>query len=472
MNGDRLRILLPLLILVALGITPQATRITSSLAAAELGQKYGSPGSVGDHLSVVLAFEPWRIDLFEKLGSARYEANQYEAAVYAFGQAEKYGILSTDGQILYAKALEQQGDPAAYQKYRRLLSQGIHREDIFDKVYLYQMQTGDLEGAADTLLDWIAFQPDKADLYYTLGLVFGLIRPAQARVYLEQAAAIDPNYNHQVLRLSKALYEIAFVDDPAYRKLVMGRAFASVQRWDLAVLAFREAVQLNPSYAEAWAFLAEAEQQNGQDGFQSLQTALTLNPESIPVKSLAAIYWRRQGNVEKALELLFEIQEAEPQQAAWLLEIGNMIAESGDLPRALGYYQKAAEMDPLDPLYWRSLAMFCGQYNIEFMTIGFPAARKALLLSPQDPLVLDTMGWLLFLRGDDYSAERFLLKAVKLDEANPLIQYHLSQLYLKRQDYQKAYPYLDRTAAMSEPGSNLRKMADRLLKKYYSNENR
>ena len=61
----------------------------------------------------------------------------------------------------------------------------------------------------------------------------------------------------------------------------------------------------------------------------------------------------------------------EPDNPTWLVSMGESHANLGDLIDALGAYQKAATLAPDDPGYWRLLAIFCAQNNVNV------AARKA-----------------------------------------------------------------------------------------------
>ncbi len=51
--------------------------------------------------------------------------------------------------------------------------------------------------------------------------------------------------------------------------------------WQLAERAFSQACQLSPEYAEAWAYLSQAQEQLGQDGLPALNKAIALEPDSV-----------------------------------------------------------------------------------------------------------------------------------------------------------------------------------------------
>ena len=124
----------------------------------------------------------------------------------------------------------------------------------------------------------------------------------------------------------------------------------------------------------------------------------------------------------------------------WQVELGSSLAEQGDLSAAFGHYQKAVEIAPGISQYWQYLALFSVQYNYDVPAVGLPAARQAVILAPEDPTALDTMGWTLLALEDYASAERFLQQALERDPGYPLALLHLGQLYLQWQEKDNALP--------------------------------
>jgi Flp pilus assembly protein TadD len=114
------------------------------------------------------------------------------------------------------------------------------------------------------------------------------------------------------------------------------------------------------------------------------------------------------------------------------------------LIRALEAYQKATAFAPEDPNYWRLLAIFCAQNNVNVRDIGVPAAQKAVVLDADDPASLDVLGWLLTLDARYEEAERMLNRALELDPQNSSAHLHLGMLYLQLTNRDLAYDHLIR----------------------------
>jgi tetratricopeptide (TPR) repeat protein len=244
-----------------------------------------------------------------------------------------------------------------------------------------------------------------------------------------------------------------------------------MNEWALAAEAFRRAAQTRPDYAEAWAYLGEARQQipeaqNDAEGLAELERALQLDPKSLSAHLFLSLYWQRQGELGQALDYLVKAAALYPDRPALQTEMGRVLALKGDLEAAGQAFQKASKLAPQDPLYYRVLAAFSLEHNYQLSETGLPAARRALLLSPNDPASLDTLGQVLLKLGDIAGAKRFFERALlqQADYAPALL--HLALIYLDEGNREAAYEMLQKALALA-PGSITADQAQRLLDNYF-----
>jgi Flp pilus assembly protein TadD len=132
----------------------------------------------------------------------------------------------------------------------------------------------------------------------------------------------------------------------------------------------------------------------------------------------------------------------EPDNPTWLVSMGESQAKLGDLIDALDAYQKATALAPEDPGYWRLLAIFCAQNNVNVRDVGVPAAQKAVVLAREDPASLDILGWLLTLDARYEEATRMLNRALELDPQSGSAHLHLGMLFMQTNDRVSAYDHL------------------------------
>ncbi|TLN15985.1 tetratricopeptide repeat protein, partial [bacterium] len=264
----------------------------------------------------------------------------------------------------------------------------------------------------------------------------------------------------------KALEAAAAEADPGLAALEIGRGLVEVEAWQTARSAFERSVAAQPDLAEGWAFLAEVRQKLGLSASEEIERALTLSPHSNTVQALAAIYYRRAGRPDISLIYLHAAANEEPGSAYWQVELGKALSDLDDVQDALLHFLKATELEPENAQGWIELARFSLNYSIDVERVGLPAARKALLLAPEDANALDIMGALLFSQNDLVSAERFLQQSLQQDAANPDAQLHLGQVYLASGDLAAARPFLEEAARLT-PETAVGRLAERLIQKYY-----
>jgi Flp pilus assembly protein TadD len=181
---------------------------------------------------------------------------------------------------------------------------------------------------------------------------------------------------------------------------------------------------------------------------------------------LRGLYWKRQDQFAKAL---IEYQLAagiEPDNPDWQISIGESSALNGNLVSALSAYQKATSLAPEDATYWRLLAMFCSDNGVQILDVGLPAAQKAAEIAPDDPQVMDALGWSYLNAGYLYNAQQNLLRAIKVEPDLALAHIHLAETYLRQGDRASASSELE-TARQLDPNGPAGRLAVQLLDQYF-----
>jgi tetratricopeptide (TPR) repeat protein len=465
-----LRLLLPLLVVFELRLAPRPLDLDQALSAAELAQTRELHSVEAKALTQVAAYQPWRPGLWERIGVQELTSGQPEKAVNAFAQAEERQDLSTYGRIVYGEAYWQQDEiEAALNIWSPLIQSGQADDSMYQRTVLYWRDSGDRNQLIDVLQSRVAANPDETEQSaYELGILLLPETPEEARKYLRIASRGDSGLTAHIYSIEQALSRAKDEQNIAYGQVLIGQALASAGEWGAAVRTFEFAAQMDPGYAEAWAFLAEARQQTGVDGRDAIAAALAEDPNSVVVRTLAALYWRRSGQPEIGLAYLESLARENPQQGLWQIEIGSTLAELGKYERALLYLRKAVELEPENAEYWRILGRFCVDNHLELRDIGLPAARQALLLAPANPNMLDLMGLVLLQLEDEHGAERFLQRALQMDPAHAAAHLHLGQLYLNRASHPEAIRHLKRAKdASGDSSPEVPIIAARLLARYY-----
>jgi len=463
----RLRIFLPLALLLALGAFPAPRAVGEGLWLARQDENAGRYKAAALKLRTVLAREPHRLQLLERIGRDELAAGDLGAAASALRQAQKASQLSLDGLVQLALTLELREEWIEAARLRQELAAraGSAPGDYAYAVADYR-HAGALAEAAAAARAWQRAWPGQADAAYTSALFLVSEDMQQAESAMEDCARADPACQAAWEDLRRAVGQAGLSSDAGYRATLAGRWLSGLGEWDLAEQAFARAAELSPGYAEAWAFWGQARVQNGKDGLGQMEKALLLNPDSVLAHALLGIYWTSAASYDRAIEQFAVAAKLEPERAIWLVEIGNLTALNGDLIAARGFYAAAQALDPEDPAVWEAMARFSLVYGDDLRGYGLPAARRLVELRPNQAASLDVLGAMILELGDPRGAERILQQALLLDGRNPAAHLHLGQVYLQLRQNQSALVHLKRALELDGQGA-VGQMAARLLDRYF-----
>ncbi|MBE0671919.1 MAG: tetratricopeptide repeat protein [Anaerolineales bacterium] len=406
---------------------------------------------------------PWRSDLLEKAGIAAYASNDYSTAIAYLSKSlprTEQGWLALGNSYLNMNET-----PSALQAYQQGLRFYDSASLYSGLAFIYRSQK-DWPAERDALQNQLRLDISDAYTHYRLGLLLTFLAPEQALSELTLASSLDPETDSAVQTLIAALNLSATQPDASEQMLTIGRALGLVQEWELSLAAFEKAIELDGENAEAWAWLGEAKQQIGQDGSVELDRALTLDHKSVIVRALRGLYWNRQGKYEQMRAEYALAAEFDPANPAWQAALGDAYLKLGDLTSALNRYQRAAELAPTDPTYWRLLAVFCAENRVNVEDIGLPAAQNAAQLAPNDPFALDALGWAYLSSGRYANAEQTLLDVIADYPNHFPAHIHLAMTHLAQGNRAAAFNQLT-FVRDADSGGNYAALADEMLKRYF-----
>ncbi len=441
---------------------------------ARRAAEFESFSTASHSLLQVVEYFPRRIDLLELAGQYAVQGGDAEDGIRLLQKVAQSRNLSLESHIALGDAANKQSDlNLAIQAWTTSLLAGAEPIVIYPRLAKAHRTLGDIDAAILDLNKLIEFQPANATLYYQLGLLFASKDPEKAITYFTRAIELDPSLEPVIQPFRRNLRTARLADNEAYLLLISGRELASLEEWDLAEDAFHQATLIAPDYAEAWAFLAEARQHlpatetSDEQILENLEKGLAQDPDSVVANTLMALYWKRQDKYDLAIERLYHAIGEDPDNPTLHIELGNTLAQLGEVSSAQKSFQTAVELAPRDAIYWRALASFSLNYELEVREIGLPAARQAVLLDADNPASLDIMGQIFTLLNDPISAERFLHRALRKDPGYAPARLHLGFLYMIQGDTSEAQEQLTLAKSLAPPGNPTSLQAARLLQRYF-----
>jgi tetratricopeptide (TPR) repeat protein len=293
-------------------------------------------------------------------------------------------------------------------------------------------------------------------------LITGLVSPERLPALIEMNTDSPDWLKIWASSLVSAVRE----PDESRRWLLTGQAYASIGEWDLAEFAFTQATMFSPEMADAWGMLAEARQQRGKSGADAINRALELSPDSPAVRLTAALYYRRQHETSKAVELLKKNIQEDPGEIIWKLELGNTLAEGGKLDDAVLEYQNAVDLKPRDPAGYKAAARFSIQYGYRLEEVGLEAANSVIELEKDSAEGYDLKGQVLAaLQKTDEASSTFDI-AVEKDARFAPVWLHIGQAAIGRLDYSRAREALEKAITLGGRSYEAQ-LASRMLKEYF-----
>jgi tetratricopeptide (TPR) repeat protein len=263
------------------------------------------------------------------------------------------------------------------------------------------------DDAAAVLQEQARLAPQDPQAQAALGLTFRQAkRNDEARQAFEKAAELAPDN----LAVVDQLVDLDLLDkhfDGARQRIrrqfqktpdspsahfFEGKILIAEGKWDSAEAELQKTLQLDPNFSNAYDLL--------------VQTYLATNRLPQAVSQL-------QGELSK-----------DPNNSAALMTLALLYERMKDYPKARDAYEKLLSIHPNFVPALNNLAYLYTE-RLNDLNKAYDLARKARDLQGEDASVGDTLGWVLYKRGDYQQALPVLQEAAEKAPDSPEIQFHL-----------------------------------------------
>lgn len=169
---------------------------------------------------------------------------------------------------------------------------------------------------------------------------------------------------------------------------------------------------------------------------------------------LASNYYQ-QGNFTVALEELRQALAIDPTYAPAYGVLGLVYMDLGERDKAEDSFQRGLRLRANDADLNNSYGWFLCQTGRERQSQDYfaRALNDPLYRTPAKPL--HNAGICALRVGDEAGAERSFQRAFQVDPANAVAMYHLAELYLKRNETERARFYAQRLIGTYEPNAQM-----------------
>lgn len=265
-------------------------------------------------------------------------------------------------------------------------------------------------------------QADPSDVNVKAKMAFILIeqmRFPEAIVRLEQVLAIEPSSD-----------KIRFY---------LGAVYEEVKDYRAAIGHFRKVPTASSYYAESVIHSAYLHKLLGEltKAVATIEDGIRQKDDHPPFFALYASLLDDQKEYKKAAEMLNVAVKKFPDHAQLHFFLGNMQERLGQREDTIASMQKvlAIDNDHVQALNFLAYTYADLGRNLDQAE---RMVRRALSLKPDDGYILDTLGWVLFKRGQFGDAIRTLEAAYKAQPEESVIAEHLGDAYYHQQMPDKA----------------------------------
>ncbi len=270
----------------------------------------------------------------------------------------------------------------------------------------YRIQ-GNLDSAVQIYRDLEKAYPTNAQLPLLLGIALRQQKnDAGARAEFDQALKLAPDY-------LPALEQAVNLD-------LAEKQYAAAQQ------RVQQQIGQNPKSAALQMILANVQVARGDtnQAETTLQKAIELEPDSQAAYLMLAQLYTDANQNQKALADLQAALVKNPNDAGALMLMGMTYSAQNDYKDARDAYEKLLVLAPKNAVVLNNLAYIYAE-NLGDLDKGYQLASQARDQASADPAVADTLGWILYQKGQYASAVSLLRESAAQLSAVPDVQFHL-----------------------------------------------
>lgn len=343
---------------------------------------------------------------FYQLGMAWNAANDTTKALAAFSQALAVKPDYTDAALAINQMKIARGDyTAAVFSLKQIIQQ--HPEILQARVLLAEAYRG--QGNLD----------DAAGIYHQMEESY----PTNAEIPLFLGAILLQQNRHDEARneFAKAL-ELAPQSLAALQRLTS--LDTKDKRYTAALQRLQKFMEKNPGALEPNLLLAMVHlaQGDAKQAYDILKKTIEAHPDFDKAYVLLANAYKEANQPKLALEVAQKLLAKFPGQPGSLMLVAIIYDGMKDFPSARDAYEKVLKITPDNGVALNNLA--CLYADHAQLDKAAELARRARELQPRNPSTADTLGWILYKRGDYAQALGFIQESVAAFSGNAEIQMH------------------------------------------------
>ena len=446
---------------------PNILEAHNRLARLHLARR--DPDAAEKEADIVLSQNARSIDASLVKGTVRLIRGDGQNAVSAFRTVvqERPDDVNAHLQLARAHMLNQES-ALAEDTVKNALKASPRSKPAHEMLLRIQIANKELDAAEAHLREMIGIFPDDPQILTALGEF--LERAGKPDAALAQYRALEERFPDipagyiklaQVKMRAKDLAGAAAIMNRGYERThhpillsSLADVYLALRQPDMAIALCRAHIVQAPDDPIAYNTLGKI--YRGRKAFAeaeaAFQKAVELRPVwPNPINNLAALYLA-QGKTGAALSRLETALRDNPRNLAAYMIIGNIHMQQKEPKKAIAVYEQALIHIPDNANLLNNLAYLMSSLDgpgADFQQ-ALTYAEKALTLQPQNPTVLDTVGWIHLNMGQLDKAAQLFEQALPKAPDSAVLNYHFALVRQRQGNRIEARQYLEKALASNE----------------------
>ena len=380
----------------------------------------------------------------------------YEQAEMVFRDLLKHVPGSADAHYyLGIIALEKNLNLEAVEHFEQAIAQNASFGRAYDKLVVLSEEAGESERAIDLIETFLKdVNPHHREFRLRLiRLYVAQKRAEQALGHLDYLLEQNPGDLHAQVRkaqiygeqgnFSAAIEELNAVlrDRPNELRVrdFLGLLYEEMKDYERAIEAYQTNVQIDPTFFDSilhLGFVSYRLKQN-EEALSYLDQAVKLNPKRPEPYLLLGLTYFQMKEYQQAKARLEDGIHQDPSNAELHFNLGTAYDKLDLFDEVVREMEQTLELDPehADALNYLGYSYADRGINVEE---AVSLTQQAVTLKPHNGYYVDSLAWALYKVGRIEEALEMMQRAVALVSDDPVIYEHLGEIFLFREEHEKA----------------------------------
>ncbi len=242
--------------------------------------------------------------------------------------------------------------------------------------------------------------------------------------------------------------------------------FIEMKDYDRALTEFKRIPVDSQFFLDSQTQLGFLYERGGRigDAIRVIEAAVTRDPSLLDLKLALGGLYAKDKRTADAIRIVEEVIAKDPKNDKAQYALAIVYDQAKMQEEAVRQMQKVAEIDPRNASALNYVGYTWAEKGIR-LDEAEALIRRAVALKPRDGYIRDSLGWVLYQKGDYQRAVKELEMAAHMASNDPVVMEHLGDAYLKVKDEARAlktYEEALRGFPKAENAAKLREKIDQL----------